>query len=122
MVKKDIDPAAEADYTWYYGNDATSVSNFQSGAVPEIKTGANDVTSATVGANDPQFVNYPLSTDRANATFNTTWDFRLISTSPALTAGTTSFTPHFVTNGLTIDGVEYNSPAPSAFIGAFGSN
>jgi hypothetical protein len=84
-------------------------------------SGANDVNSTTVGANDPKFVNYNLNNPKANATFDVSWNFRLQASSPALNAGTTNFTPHYVATGISIGGVEYKSPAPSAYIGAYGT-
>jgi hypothetical protein len=117
-------PGVKFDYTWYYGQDQATVDGFQTtpSATSGVLGGPNDINSTVVGANDPKFVNYDLSNPKANATFNTTWNFRLQTGSPALTAGTTSFTPHFITSGITIGGVEYKSPVPSAYIGAFGTN
>jgi hypothetical protein len=104
--------------TFYYGYDQTTVSQFQPTA--EIIAGANDVISATTGANDPLLVNYPLSTDVNNGSFNTSWDFHLKAGSPALTGGNTSFTRHFG-NGLTLNGKTYSSPNPAAYFGALGT-
>jgi hypothetical protein len=42
--------------------------------------------------------------------------------SPALTGGKTTFTRHFGTTGITIDGKEYKSPAPATYFGAYGAN
>lgn len=120
-----IDAAAtkatvQHDYTWYYGQDQAIVTGFQT-STSLVVNAAHDVNSTVVGANDPQFVNYDLTNPKANASFNTSWDFHLKAGSPALNAGTTTFTPHFVTSGIIIAGVEYKSPAPSAFIGAYGT-
>lgn len=109
------------DYTWYYGQDQAVVTGFQT-ATSGVLAGAHDINSTTVAANDPKFVSYDLSNPKANATFNTAWNFHLQAGSPALTAGITNFTPHFVTSGIVIGGVEYKSPAPSAYIGAYGTN
>lgn len=114
-------PGVTADYTWYYGQDQAVVTGFQT-STSLVVNSTNDINSTTVGANDPQFVNYDLSNPKANASFNTGWNFHLKAGAPALTKGTTAFTPHFVSAGITIDGVEYKSPAPSAFIGAYGTN
>ncbi len=109
------------NYTWYYGQDQASVDGFQT-TTSGVVSGANDVNSTTVGANDPKFVNYNLNNPKANATFDLSWNFRLQASSPALNAGTTNFTPHYVATGISIGGVEYKSPAPSAYIGAYGTN
>lgn len=114
-------PGVQYDYTWYYGQDQGVVDGFQT-TTSGVVNGAHDVISTTIGANDPKFVNYDLNNPKANAAFNTSWNFHLQAGSPALNAGTTNFTPHFVTSGITIDGVVYKSPAPSAYIGAFGTN
>lgn len=111
----------EFDNTWYYGQDQAVVTGFQT-ATSLVVSGAHDMNSTTVGANDPKFVNYDLNNPKANATFNTSWNFHLQAGSPALTAGKTDFTPHFLSSGITIDGVEYKSPAPSAYVGAYGTN
>jgi len=94
--------------------------------------GANDKVSASAGDKNPNFVNYTIqSTIDINAgttksgnipqTYNSAWDFHLNASSPALTGGKTDFTRHFATAGITIDGVEYKSPAPAAYFGAFGA-
>jgi hypothetical protein len=104
----------------YYGATQDGVTGFQPST--EIAAGTNDIISKTIGDNDPKFVNYPLSTDSKNAVFNTAWDFRVQTGSPAIGKGTTSFTPQFA-NGLTLaNGKTYKSPTPSTTIGAFGSN
>jgi hypothetical protein len=103
----------------YYGATQDGVTGFQPSS--EILAGSNDIMSKTVGENDPKFVNYPLNTDSKNATFNTAWDFRLQSGSPAIGKGTTSFTPLFA-DGLTMNGKLYKSPAPASYIGAYGTN
>lgn len=104
----------------YYGATQDGVTGFQPST--EIAAGTNDIISKTVGDNDPKFVNYPLSTDSKNAVFNTAWDFRVQTGSPAIGKGTTNFTPQFA-NGLTLaNGKTYKSPTPSTTIGAFGSN
>lgn len=104
--------------TLYYGATQDGVTQFQPSA--EIIAGANDIISATVGANDPKFVNYPLTTDTKNATFNTTWDFALQAGSPAIGKGKVGFTRHHAA-GLVVNGVTYKSPEPASFIGALGT-
>lgn len=105
----------------YYGHDSVTVAQFQPST--EIIAGTNDIISTTVGANDPKFVNFPLSTDKYSSTFNTSWDFHLKSDSPCLTKGNTSANSHYSgATGLTLDGKVYKSPAPANYIGAKGTN
>jgi len=104
--------------TLYYGYTQTGVDQFQPSN--EIIAGANDVIGTKAGDNDPKFVNYPVSTDNINATFNTGWDFHVQSGSPALGKGKTSFTRNF-SAGLVVNGVTYTSPAPADYIGAYGT-
>ncbi|PZF74093.1 right-handed parallel beta-helix repeat-containing protein [Taibaiella soli] len=106
-------------YTLYFGANQTCVDQFQPS--DEILTGVNDMVSTTVGDNDPKFVNYPTSTDMANGTFNTAWDFHLQAGSPALNAGKTGFSRHFST-AITMNGMAYTSPEPATYIGAYGTN
>lgn len=118
--KNPEDNRSKVSNNLYYGATQDGVTGFQPST--EIAAGTNDIISKTVGDNDPKFVNYPLSTDSKNAIFNTAWDFRVQTGSPALGKGTTSFTPQFA-NGLTLaNGKTYKSPTPSTTIGAFGSN
>ena len=114
------DPASTADYNFYYGYGKNTVTNFTT-AKGLLAHGAHDVYSTTVGANDPLLANYVLSTDTMNSKLDPTWDFRLKTGSPAIGAGTTNITRHFGTagSGITIQGVEYLSPAPSTTIGAY---
>jgi hypothetical protein len=104
--------------TFYYGYTQQAVDQFQPG--DEIIAGVDDIIGTHAGDNDPEFVNYPLSTDLYNADFNTSWDFHLQSTSPALNKGKTDFTRHFA-DGIVVNGVTYTSPAPAAYIGAYGT-
>jgi hypothetical protein len=114
------DPASTADYNFYYGYGKNTVTNFTT-AKGLFAHGTHDVYSTTVGANDPLLVNYPLSTDTLNSKLDPTWDFRLKAGSPAVGAGTTNIVRNFgiAGSGITIQGVEYLSPAPSTTIGAF---
>lgn len=114
------DPASTADFNFYYGYKQNTVTNFTT-AKGLFAHGSHDVYSTTPGANDPMLVNYPLSTDTLNSKLDPTWDFRLRTGSPAIGVGTTNITRHFGTagSGITIQGVEYLSPAPSTTVGAF---
>jgi hypothetical protein len=55
-----------------------------------------------------------------NADFNTSWDFHLLSGSPALNKGKTDFTRHFA-DGIVVNRITYKSPAPAVYSGAFGT-
>jgi hypothetical protein len=114
------DSSCTADYNYYYGYTNTIVYDFTS-AANLFPLGAHDIRGDSAKDKDPMFVNYPLSTDTMNSFYCNAWDFHLLSNSPALGAATTDFIPFFNTNGLTILGVTYTSPAPSNFMGAFGT-
>jgi hypothetical protein len=118
--KNPEDSRTKVSNNLYYGATQDGVTGFQPST--EILTGTNDVISKTVGDNDPKFVNYPLTTDSKNATFNTAWDFRLQAGSPAIGKGTTSFTRLYADGISFANGTIYKSPAPSTTIGAFGTN
>ncbi|RYF47173.1 MAG: right-handed parallel beta-helix repeat-containing protein, partial [Cytophagaceae bacterium] len=118
--KNPEDARSKASNNLYYNYTTEGVTNFQPTA--EILTGTNDVISKTAGDNDPKFVNYPLNTDQKNPIFNTAWDFRLQSGSPAIGKGTTTFTRLYADGLSFANGMSYKSPAPSTTIGAFGSN
>ncbi|MBN8822987.1 MULTISPECIES: right-handed parallel beta-helix repeat-containing protein [unclassified Spirosoma] len=118
--KNPEDSRTKVSNNLYYGYTQDGVTGFQPST--EILTGTNDVISKTVGDNDPKFVNYPLSTASSNAIFNTAWDFRLQSGSPAIGKGTTSFTRLYADGISFANGTLYKSPAPSTTIGAFGTN
>lgn len=82
----------------------------------------NDIAGAAVNDKNPNFENYPFATDPLlSFTYNSAWDFHLKAGSPALTGGKTDFTPYFSGTGISVNGKTYKSPAPSAFIGAFGT-
>lgn len=116
-TKKPEDNRSKYSNNWYYGYDQVTVNQFQPSS--EIVAGINDIIGKTAGDNDPKLVNYPLNTPVLNAVFNTAWDFHLQTGSPALNKGRTDFTRHHAA-GIIVNGVSYASPAPSAFIGAFG--
>ena len=103
---------------YYYGYTQAGVTQFQPTA--EIIAGTNDVISTTVGANDPKFVNFPLDNPSLNQTYNPAWDFHLQAGSPALTKGNTTFTRQYAT-GIVLNGTTYTSPAPAAYVGAYGT-
>ncbi|GAB4043286.1 hypothetical protein [Spirosoma jeollabukense] len=81
--------------------------------------------SAVVQKNNPQFVNFPLpyvATKKiSDVTYVGTWNFRLLSTSPAIGKGTTSFSPLTVVPVSPNFGSSEITP-PSTDIGAYPSN
>jgi hypothetical protein len=117
--KKPEDSRSVYSNNWYYGFDQVTVNQFQPKG--DIIGGKNDVISTAAGANDPKFVNYPLNTAVNNADFNTAWDFHLQGNSPALNKGITNFTRHHQAGIVMKNGITYTSPAPAAFIGAYGT-
>lgn len=118
--KNPEDARTKVSNNLYYGYTQDGVTGFQPST--EILTGTSDLITKTVGDNDPKFVNYPLNTDSKNATFNTAWDFRLQAGSPAIGKGNTTFTRLYADGLSFANSTLYKSPAPSATIGAFGTN
>ncbi len=117
---------------FYFASTATGVTQYQADAAKGQLLGANDIVSASAGDKNPAFSNFSIqsnvdinagSTKSGNVpqTYNNSWDFHLNAGSPALAGGTTGFTRHFGTTGLTIDGTEYKSAAPNTYFGAFGA-
>jgi hypothetical protein len=100
----------------------TAYDGFKPG-VKDIVIGANDKVGTSTGANDPKFVNFPFLTNPLLSydNFTTSWDFHLQAGSPALTGAKTDLAPYFSITGITVGGVTYKSPAPSAFFGAYGT-
>jgi len=117
----EADARSVTDYNFYYGYDQETVDQFQA-TEADVVLGTNDILGTTAGENDPKLVNYSLDNDKNSSTFNTSWDFHVSSDSPAVGKGTTNFTRHYGSTGLTLNGVEYTSPEPSTTIGAFSAN
>lgn len=116
---------------YYFASTQDGVTQYKFDESKGQLTGASDVVSASAGDKNPNFINYTIqssvdinagTTKSGNIpqTFNSSWDFHLKAGSPASTGGKTNFTRHYGTTGLTIDGKEYNSPAPAVHFGAFG--
>jgi len=120
-IKRDVkgpeDSRSIISNNYYYGYDQATVNQFQPAV--DILGGTNNVRGTVAGDNDPKFVNYPLNTPTSNAVFNTAWDFHLLPGSPALAKGKTNFTRHHAA-GILLNGVNYQSPEPSTYAGAFG--
>jgi hypothetical protein len=115
------DTASRADYNYFYGYGQNVVNNFTA-TKGLYANGAHDVLGTTAGDKDPLLINYPLATDTMNSKYDPDWNFKLKSNSPAVGAGTINFARNFGTTGITIDGITYTSPEPSAIIGAFGAS
>lgn len=117
---------------YYFASTATGVAQYAADESKGQLRGANDIVSATPNAGNPNFVNFTIqnnidinagTTNSGNIpqVFNNAWDFHLSASSPALTGGVTTFTRHFATQGINLDGKTYYSPAPSSFFGAYGT-
>jgi hypothetical protein len=116
---------------YYFASTTTGVTQLQADSASGRIQGASDIISASAGDNNPNFVNFTIqsnvdinagTTKSGNIpqTYNSSWDFHLASGSTATSGGTTGFTRHFGTTGITIDGTEYKSPTPSTYFGAYG--
>jgi hypothetical protein len=115
-------------FNGFYANEQIMVDQFYvvgNAVLKGDKETTNDLTGA-VGTNDPKFVNYNVTTfvsaDNILPTtqnFMPVADFRLQATSPFLNEGKVDFTTKNAS--LTVDGKTYTVPAPSSFIGAFGT-
>lgn len=88
----------------------------------------NSIFSASAGdpETDPQFVNFPYMTNPlTDFVLDASWDFHVAATSPVLqgayTGNDADMMPFFGTNGLTVDGTTYTTPAPANYFGAFGT-
>ncbi len=118
-----------ATMTSYMGYVSTQANYWHDGRNGTPKVDEHSPVSASAGDNakDPKFVNYGFNTVELNSyTFDTNWNFHVQSASPVLTGAYASFSgayaPYFATAGLTVNGVEYKTPAPAARFGAFGTN
>ena len=109
----------EMDYTWYYAQNQDMVDEFIPSAGAISSHPANDVFGA-VGENDPQFVNFNVSTDINDIAWVNTFDFHLANGSGALTGAKTGFSPKFAT--FSAGGKVYDAPSPEAYFGAHGNN
>jgi hypothetical protein len=108
--------SVQANY-WHDGRSSTPIVDLHS------------IVSASAGdaAKDPKFVSFGFSTVDLNSyTYDNSWNFHVQAGSPVLTGAYSSFTgsyaPYWGSTGLTVNGVEYKTPAPAARFGAFGTN
>ena len=86
---------------------------------------ANSIIAAENDSKDPLFVNFDINaTDLRSYDYDDAWNFHLQSGSPALTGAydgaDATLAPYFQTNGLTVGGETYTSPAIQAQFGALG--
>jgi hypothetical protein len=115
--------------TSYLGYVTANSSYFHDGRNGTPKVDFNSPLSASAGdaTKDPKFVNYGFNSVALNSyLYNGSWDFHVQAGSPVLTGAYSAFTgsyaPYWATTGITVNGVEYKTPAPSARFGAFGMN
>lgn len=115
--------------TSYMGYVSTQAAYWHDGRLLTPKVDFHSLVSGSAGdvAKDPKFVNYGFSSvDLSSFTYDNTWNFHVQATSPVLTGAYSTFTgvyaPYWATSGLTVNGVEYKTPAPTARFGAYGIN
>jgi len=115
--------------TSYMGYVSAQATYYHDGRLGTPKIDEHSPVSASAGdvAKDPKFVNFGFNTVALNSyTYDNNWNFKVQTGSPVLTGAYSSFTgayaPYFATTGLTVNGVEYKTPAPAARFGAFGTN
>lgn len=136
-VKKPSDALSIYTPNFYFSSTAIGVAQMQLDPSNGILSGANDIMSVSAGDKNPMFTYFP---QQANVNINVAsnvgdvpapydehWDFSLMEGSPALSNATTAFTPHFTTNGISMNGLvdilsdnRFYSPAPANYFGAYG--
>lgn len=114
---------------YYFSSTATGIEQIKADSASGRMIGELDIVSVNPGDKNPLFKSFTQQSNvNLNAgptgegipvAYNSNWDFHLSSGSPAATGGKTNFNRHWGTTGLTLDGVEYKSPTPSTFFGAF---
>lgn len=120
-TKDPQDASSTFGNNYYYGNE--DVAGYQPSESDGVLGSSSDILSAVAGDNNPMFANYDLSNSVVSTSFSSSWNFKLNSGSPALSAGSaSSVTPHFSTSGITVNGTTYRSPAPANYCGAYGQN
>jgi hypothetical protein len=119
-------PATLTSYMGYVSNHSTY---YHDGRLNTPKVDLHSIVSASAGdaAKDPKFVNYGFNTVALNSyTYDNSWNFRVQASSPVLTGAYSTFTgayaPYWSTTGITVNGIEYKTPAPAARFGAYGTN
>ena len=118
-----------ATLTSYMGYVSIQAAYWHDGRTSTPKVDYHSLVSASAGdsSKDPKFVNFGFSTvDLTSYTYDSNWNFHVLAASPVLTGAYSSFTgsyaPYWGTTGITINSVEYKTPAPSARFGAYGTN
>jgi len=131
-VKKPMDSTCVYTPNFIFASTQAGIDEFVATEKNGVLNGANDKMSTTPGTNNPNFESFTIQSNvdimagvngssNVPQQYNSTWDFHLKTGSPALTGGNITITPHYNTNGLTIDNVTYKSPAPAAYFGAYGT-
>ena len=115
--------------TSYMGYVSVQATYYHDGRLNTPKVDFHSLVSASAGdaAKNPNFVSYGFSTvDLSSYTYDNSWNFHVQAGSPVLTGAYSTFSgsyaPYWGTTGLTVNGVEYKTPAPAARFGAFGTN
>ena len=119
-------PTTLTSFMGYMSNQAAYFHDGRSGT-PKVDSHSLVSASAGDSSKDPKFANFGFSTvDLASYTYDNNWNFRVQATSPVLTGANSAFTgayaPYWGTTGITVNSVEYKTPAPSARFGAYGTN
>ena len=105
-------------YSWEgYGFDHK---NYNKGVVD-----AHSLIATEDNSYDPMFVNFDINkVALTEYVYDNSWDFHLTASSPALngayTANEANMAPYFQTNGISVNGKTYTSPAVKAYFGAYG--
>jgi hypothetical protein len=115
--------------TSYAGYVSTQSTYFHDGRNSTPKVDLHSIISSSAGdaAKDPKFVNFGFNTVGLDSySYDNSWKFLVQSGSPVLTGAYSTFTgsyaPYWATTGITVNGIEYKTPAPAARFGAFGTN
>ncbi len=115
--------------TSYMGYVSNQAAYWHDGRNSTPKVDLNSLVSASAGdsSKDPKFVSFGFNTiDLTSYTYDTNWNFHVLAASPVLTGANSGFTgiyaPYWGTSGLTLNGVEYKTPAPAARFGVYGTN
>lgn len=88
----------------------------------------HSIIAASAGdeATNPKFINFPFNENPLlSYEYDNSWDFSVASDSPVLqgayNGNDANMQPLFAASGLSVNGKTYNSQAPTAIFGAFGS-
>ena len=88
---------------------------------------AHSVLATEENQQDPLFVNFDINAvPLTGYIYDDAWDFHVQANSPVLSGAyngsNAEAAPSFLTNGLTVNGQTYTSPAVEARFGAYGTN